>query len=178
MSSREKKLLTLFAIAGFVVVNLLGLSFYKKKSVEVGARLLAAEQTLQRNEMFEASREQSMDEMKWLQKNLPDPAEYENVQTALQSFCVAEARRFGLTLVELPMRNRETVEGNHFQRVQVSYKLSGTEENLYRWLDRVNMPAQLRAGTRVLLTPNKEDDTQIDCTTTIEQWFVPASPTV
>jgi hypothetical protein len=35
------------------------------------------------------------------------------------------------------------------------------------------MPDQLRIASQIRLTPNQQDDTKIDCTATIEQWFVP-----
>ena len=178
MSSREQKLLILFAVAGFVMVNLVGLSLYKKKAADLSNRKQEAERVLKELGLFQASREQRLDEMEWLENNLPDPAEYENVQTALQTYCVAEARRFNLNLTEVPSRNREAPEGNHFQRVVMNYKTTGMEQDLYRWLDRINMPAQMRASTKLLLSPNKENDTRIDCQVTVEQWFIPVSPTL
>ena len=178
MSPREKKLLTFFAIAGFVMLNLLGLSLFNKKSVEMDGRLLAADRLLNKMQLFEASREQRLDEMEWLQSHLPEPAEYQNVQTALQTYCVAEANRFSLTIKNETSLKQEALDGKHFRRVGIRFKLTGSEESLYRWLDRVNLPNQMRAVTRLILTPNKQDDTLIDCTATIEQWFVPADPTI
>ncbi|MGB0291220.1 MAG: hypothetical protein ACPGIA_01435 [Luteolibacter sp.] len=178
MSPREKKLLTLFATAGFVVINLVGLSAYKKKAVSIADRKVEAMRVLQELDMFQASSEERLDEMDWLRNHLPDPAEYENVQTALQAFCEAEASRFNLALTEIPLRNRQEQTGGHFQRVRMNYKLTGLEQDLYRWLDRINMPNQFRASTRLILSPNKEDDTRIDCQATVEQWFIPVSSSV
>lgn len=177
MSPREKKLLTFFAIAGFAIVNLIGLSIYKKKSAQIEARLQDAEQSLQRLELFAAESEQSYAEMEWLQQHLPEPAEYENVQTALQAYCNAEAKRFRLEVKDWDPLKRDDLKGNHFDRVGFRYRVTGMEEDLYRWLDRINMPTQLRASTKLILSPNKEDDTKIDCTAIIEQWFVPVTPT-
>ena len=50
---------------------------------------------------------------------------------------------------------------------------TGQEQALYVWLDRLNQPTKLRMATQIRLTPNQQDDTKIDCTATIEQWFVP-----
>ena len=178
MSPREKNLLILFSVAGFAVVNFVGLSLYKKTAAKISDRKAVAERDLTDLGMFQASREQRLDEMDWLQTHLPDPAEYENVQTALQAYCEAEARRFNLTLTEIPSRKRQEQVGVHFQRVRMNYKLSGMEVDLYRWLDRINTPNQMRASTRLILSPNKEDDTRIDCQATVEQWFIPADSSV
>ncbi len=51
--------------------------------------------------------------------------------------------------------------------------MTGTEQALYQWFDRLNVPDQLRNATQIRLTPNQQDDTKIDCTATIEQWFIP-----
>ena len=48
--------------------------------------------------------------------------------------------------------------------------------DLYRWLDRINIPDQFRIATQIKLAPEKEDDTKIDCVAVIEQWFVPLPP--
>ena len=53
--------------------------------------------------------------------------------------------------------------------------VAGREEALYRWLDQINDPAKLRSATQLLLKPDAKDDTLIDCTATIDQWFVPAT---
>jgi hypothetical protein len=53
--------------------------------------------------------------------------------------------------------------------------VTGSEESLYRWFDKINVPEQFRAVSQILLSPNKQDDTKIDCTVTLEQWFIPAT---
>ena len=176
MSPREKKLLTLFAVAGFVIVNLLGLSFYKKKSADMEARLQEARRTLRELELFQASSEERYAEMEWLQQHMPEPAEYENVQTALEAYCKAEANRFRLEIKDFDPLKRGEIKGEHFERAGYRYRVTGMEEDLFRWLDRINMPTQLRASTKLILSPNAQDDTKIDCTAVIEQWFVPLEP--
>ena len=43
------------------------------------------------------------------------------------------------------------------------------------WFDRLNLPDKLRVASQIRLTPN-QDDTKIDCLSTVEQWFVPETP--
>jgi len=68
--------------------------------------------------------------------------------------------------------------GTHFHRAKVQIAVTGQEEALYRWFDRIKSPEELRVVTRVLMSPNREDDTLIDCTADFDQWFIPASPDV
>lgn len=178
MSPREKKLLILFAVAAFVVVNAVGLSFYRQKSEALTADMLKAQGVLDRFELFEASRQQRLDEMDWLKRNLPEPAESQNVQTALYAASTSAARSSGLEIRTEDLLPSEAPPGGYFHRAKVRLKVTGTEESLYRWLDKINQPNQLRTATRLVLSPNQEDDTLIDCTATLEQWFVPPNPAV
>lgn len=177
MSPREKKLLTLFAVAAFVVANAIGLSLYRTKSDALTADELKAEGVLDRYGMFEQSRQQRLDEMEWLERNLPESAESQNVQTALYAASTSAARSSGLEIRTEDLLPSEAPKGGHFHRAKVRLKVTGQEESLYRWLDKVNQPNQLRAATRLILSPNKEDDTLIDGTVTLEQWFVPPAAT-
>ncbi len=176
MSPREKKLLIFFAAAGFIVLNFLVIGFFKTKRIEVDRQRDQARQKLDTAEMFRASREQVIDEMEWLAKHEPEPAANQDVQTRLQQLCEREATTVGLTIKTQKPLPSDSTEGRHFHRAKIQLVVTGTEEGLYRWFDRLNIPEQLRIASRILISPNKEDDTKIDCTATIEQWFVPLPP--
>ena len=175
MSAREKKLLLFFAAAGFIVLNFLIIGFFKSKRVEVDRKRDQAEQALERANMFSASREQVLDQMDWLAKYEPEPAAKQDVQTKLQQLCEKEAKTAGLTIKAQKPQPTDT-NGVHFHRAKIQLSVSGQEKALYRWFDRLNIPQQLRIASAIRLSPNKKDDTLIDCTATIEQWFVPMPP--
>lgn len=177
MSSREKKLLTLFLVAGFVMLNFLGGSYYLAKKEEVALMQEEAERALNTAELFRASRDQAEKEMQWLVQNEPKPAENQDVQVALESYCTVEAGKCKLTIGKLNLQTSDTTAGNHFHRAKIVVEVTGSEASLYEWLDRINVPEKLRRATRLVLSPNAQDDTKIDCKATIEQWFVPATPT-
>ena len=177
MSSREKKLLTLFLVAGFVMLNFLGASSYFAKKKEVALMLEEAERSLHTAELFRASRDQAEKEMQWLVEHEPKPAENQDVQVALESLCTVEAVKSKLTIGKLNLQTSDTTAGNYFHRAKIIVEISGSEASLYEWLDRINVPEKLRRATRLVISPNPQDDTKIDCKATIEQWFVPATPT-
>ena len=175
MSPREKKLIIFFATAGFLVINLLAFNFYQNKKISVAAGLADARQKLANAEMISESRDQVADEMAWLAEREPEPAANQDVQTKLQQLCEREAKTAGLTIKnQKPMPSDTT--GIHYHRAKMQISVTGTEEALYKWLDRINIPDQLRIATQLKLTPEKEDDTKIDCIAVIEQWFVPLPP--
>ncbi len=179
MSPREKNLLYGFAFAGFVIINVVGFQYYNKKKLEVHRDRLQAEQALDEARLFSAKRDEVMEDMEWLAKNEPPPAAYQDVQSKLQQLVEQQAQMAGLTIKPNSQKLLPTDEtpGRHYHRAKVQITVTGMEQSLYQWFDRLNIPDQLRAVTNVRLQPDREDDTKIDCTAIIEQWFVPPPST-
>ena len=174
MSAREKKLLLFFALAGFAVLNFLAFNFVTAKRAEVNSRRTLAQQELDTAEEFRDKREQVTDEMDWLAEHEPEPVANQDIQTTLQQLAEREAKTTGLTIkTQKPLPTDST--GVHFHRAKLQITVTGTEQALYQWFDRLNVPQQFRVASQIRLTPNQQDDTKIDCTATIEQWFVPKS---
>ncbi|NQW99422.1 hypothetical protein HQ447_02095 [bacterium] len=172
MSAREKKLIIFFALAGFAILNFLVFNFAKAKRQEVNNQRAQAEQQLATAEMFRESSEQVTDQMTWLSEHEPEPKANQDVQTTLQQLAEREAKAAGL-LIKTQKPLPTDVTGKHYNRAKIQITVSGTEEALYRWFDKLNMPDQLRIASQIRLIPNNPDDTKVDCTATIEQWFVP-----
>lgn len=176
MSTREKNLLIFFALAGFAIVNLLAFNFATTKRSEVARQRSEAEQKLATAETFRASSEQVTDQMQWLAKHEPQPAADQNVQTQLQQLAEREAKTAGLTIKNQKPLPTDSTEGKHYHRAKLQITVAGKEEALYQWFDKLNVPDQFRIASQIRLSPNAEDDTQVDCTATVEQWFVPPTP--
>jgi len=176
MSFREKKLLIFFGIAGFLIINLIAWNFYTAKRADVARQLNSAHLKLEKALEFRASREQVTDQMDWLGKHEPEPAANQDVQTKLQGLCETEAKTANLTIITQKPLPTDAEAGRHFHRAKIKLSVTGTEQALYQWFDRLNSPEQMRIASFVQVSPNKKDDTQIDCTATIEQWFVPLPP--
>ena len=172
MSAREKKLLLFFGLAGFAILNFLAFKFATVKRAEVNSNRTLAEQELNTAEEFQDKRVQVTDEMDWLAEH--EPVANQDIQTTLQQLTEREAKTTGLTIkAQKPLPTDST--GVHFHRAKLQITVTGTEQALYQWFDRLNVPQQFRVASQIRLTPNQQDDTKIDCTATIEQWFVPKS---
>ena len=177
MSAREKKLLIFFALAGFIIVNVLVFGFAKSKRLQVTRAQTDARQQLSTAEMFQQSREQVTDQIEWLTEHEPEPTANQDVQTNLQQLAEREARATGLTIKTQKPLPTDSTTGKHFHRAKLQVTVTGTEEALYRWFDKLNTPEQFRIASQIRLSPNTQDDTKIDCTATIDQWFVPPPTT-
>lgn len=173
MSPREKKLLILLLVGGAVMLNFFAFSAYLTKRQEITESKQDAEQALILAEMMRGGGDATLEEMKWLEEHEPKPSESQDVQVALQAYSTVEATQAGLEITKQDPMPTNT-SGVHFHRAAILIKVTGTEKALYQWLDRINVPDQLRAATRLVMEPNDADDSLINCEVTIEQWFVPA----
>lgn len=173
MSPREKNLLIFFGIAGFAVLNFLGINFYNTKRAEVTSQRALAIKKLETAQTISESRDQIADEMDWLAEHEPEPVANQDIQTQLQQLVEREAKSIGLTIKTQKPLPTDTTSGSHYHRAKLQITVTGNEESLYRWFDRLNMPDKFRIASQIRLSPNTQDDTKIDCTATIEQWFIP-----
>ena len=174
MSDREKKLLIFFAIAGFAILNFIGFNMAQAKRLKVNADNAAARQALANAEMFRESSAGVMDEMQWLVDHEPEPSANQDVQTKLQKVVETAATAAGLTIKPGQKPLPTDTSGKFFHRAKIQIAVTGTEQALYQWFDKLNVPAEFRIASQIRMSPNTQDDTKIDCTATIEQWFVPS----
>ena len=174
MSDREKKLLAILLFAGFIILNFFLFTVYKQAKARYDSDLESAKTDLRQAITISESAEEFAEEMEWLAANEPEPAAYQDVQTKLQQFAETQARNLGLTIKGQELLPTDE-SGIHYHRAQVRLSLSGSEQALYRWFDMINDPAAFRTASQIRLTPNSQDDTLIDCTATLSQWFPPAT---
>jgi hypothetical protein len=177
MSSREKRLLLFLSIAGFIVLNLFGYKQYDAKCEDFRREKAAATQALRDAKLFRDSSQHVAAEMDWLAAHEPpQSAAAQDIQNTLQQLAVKEAEKFGLEVKRQKLMPADETQGNHYNRAKVEFVVNGKEDALYKWLDSLHSPDQLRAVTSLRLSPDRDDDTKIDCTVVVDQWFVPQAP--
>jgi hypothetical protein len=173
MSDREKKLVLLFSLAIFVLLNFFAISWYRGYRLGVTRALGNAKQSVVDARIMDDDRAINQEEMDWLADHYPEPKAGQTVQTELEQFASNQA-----TANTLEIKRRKILpsdETGYFHRAKVEFNVNGSEAALYRWLDRLQMPDQFRAITFMRLSPDAKDDTKIDCTVTAEQWYRPAT---
>lgn len=173
MSDNEKKLLTLFSIAGFVILNFLGFNYAVTLRAKVDRDLAESKAKLAQAEMIQANSDEIADEIQWLADNEPEPKADQDVQTALQQFAEREARACGLVIKTQNPLPTDATEGRSYHRAKFQFVVTGLDEAVYQWFDRLNDPTKFRVASNVRWSPNTQNDTQLDCSVTVEQWFVP-----
>ena len=183
MSDREKKLLTLFATAMIIIAGFFLVKIYFKKKDEFINKKIAAQGTLDLAKQSETRHAELQDEIEWLAKYEPKEKDPSLVPSDLQKFVEQTATSSGLTIVK-----QGIIDGSHdnvdpaeragvlYEAARVQITVSGKEQALYQWLDKCHIPNESRIIGSLNLKPNRDDDTLIDCTTVIEQWYAPKRP--
>jgi hypothetical protein len=174
MSDREKKLLLLLGLAAFAILNVFGISWYRKQRDILAARVIEAEGSVMMAEAYSAKYDTVVEEMEWLAGHQPQPRAGQIVATELEQYASNQASTHQLTVKRRAIKPVDET-GRHFHRAKVEFNVTGKEDSLYRWLDRLQMPDQFKAITFLRLSPDAKDDTLIDCTVEVEQWYAPLS---
>lgn len=172
MSDREKKLVLLFGLAAFVLLNAFGVSWFRKQKATLGSQLIAAEGEVQNAEAFSRKFDTVIEEMDWMVEHAPEQRAGQLVASELEQYASNQATTHQLTVKRRAILSNDE-SGTHFHRAKVEFNVNGMEPALYRWLGRLQMPDQFRAITFLRLSPDTKDDTLIDCTVIVEQWYVP-----
>lgn len=175
MTKREKRLGGILLVAALIVGHVWGVGKFLEFRQELVGRQSKARQSIADGEMFATQREQRQDEMDWLADHKPEEKERQNAETSLEELASREASRQGLEIKKRRFLSAEE-SGAYYHRVRAEYMISGTEASLYRWLDQMQVPDQFRAITSLRLAPQRDDETKVDCTAIVEQWYIPAPP--
>ncbi|MFM2171588.1 MAG: hypothetical protein RI957_1817 [Verrucomicrobiota bacterium] len=164
-------------------MSLFGYKTYANKRNQIELDRKAAKNDLLAAQLYLASRDTIADEINWLAEHEPEAQASELIPTNLQAFASAEASQAGMTVKKmdiLPDRSAESEEAatRRYKVAQVKFTVTGEEKNLYAWFDRMHSPNDFRAISEITMSPNREDDSQIDCVVTFDQWFVPLNPSL
>jgi len=157
-------------------LNGAGLKLYMLPALSA-AETLEDRLTAEREQMLLdlENREAIRDEAKWLRDHQPEPIPSQKAESQLEQLANREAQRRGLEVKRRKILPAIDNEGLAYHRARVEMEVSGREMGLYQWLDRLHNPNELRAVTMLQMYPKRDDDTQIECKVTVEQWFVPQS---
>lgn len=176
MSDREKRLLVFLLIVGFLVINaLLGFKVFwpKLQSARLEAERLNT--TYEEGMKALSAGGEEEEEIAWLEQYEPQPLPSQKAESQLEGLANLEAQRRGLTVKSRKIQPAVVDPILNYHRARVQLEVSGDEQNLYRWLDRLNAPTEFRTVTQMRVNPKRDDDTKVDCLVLIEQWFVPES---
>ena len=172
MSDREKKLVLLFGLAAFLLVNFFGISWFQGQKAKIARQLVEAKGKVDLALVTSDSYDTVIEEMDWLNQKTPEPRTGQLVGTELEQYASNQATTHQLTITRRDIKANDE-SGVYFHRAMVEFRVNGREDSFYRWLDRLQMPEQFRAVTFLRLAPDTKEETLIDATVHVEQWYVP-----
>ena len=174
MSAREKRLLFFLLVVGFLVLNAAALKmFFLPKLQAARSQEKSLKEDYEEGLKDLEKQGDQAEEREWLAKYEPQPIPSQKAESQLEELANREAQRRGLTVKRRKIQPAVVDEGLSYHRARVELEVSGREQVLYQWIDRLNSPADFRAITQMRLNPKRDDDTEVDCLVLIEQWFVP-----
>ncbi len=173
MNDRERKLLVVVGILVFAILNLGVFKLvYSPRVKAANEKKKTYEEDLVLAKLRESMLDEKQGEIDWLNRNEQKVIKSSQKALAdLEALANREAKRRGLTVKRV--RPMTALEGAELDRARVEIEVSGREQVLFQWIDRLNSPSELRTATSLRINPKKDDDTQVDCAVILEQWFVP-----
>ena len=120
MSSREKKLLSLLLLAGFLMFNFFLYSQYLQKKALFETDLDTAKIELQQAISSQDNANLYAEQMQWLTDHEPAPTDAQTVQGQLQAFIEKEANAAGLTVKPQEFLPTDTT-GKHYHSADYSH---------------------------------------------------------
>lgn len=178
----EKRLLIAFGIAAFVLFNLLGFSWMKKRSLVLERQRITLETRSRELDVWKSRAGEAELKRAYLEQHLqvyPDEAFRE---TYLDSFILRQVEDLDLEVrknLPLPVKleplfhkSRYTAEvvGEWDNILEFIYRLQSPKE--FRFVPRISLKSQKKEGSTA---PAGEEAPNVVCTFEIEKWWSPES---
>ena len=176
----EKRLLTSFGVATFLLLNLLGFSWLKKKNLVIERQRITMETRARELQMWKTRAPEAEQKRVFLNQHLQAYADEATRETYLDQFINQEASSLDLTVRKnqpMPVKLEE-----HFHKSRYTAEVSGSWDNVFEFIFRLQSPKEFRFVPSVRIKPQKKEgattnDEPADavCTFEIEKWWSPES---
>jgi len=172
MTNREKQLLMLLIAVVIVIGGMMGVQWWQgaiasleSKSKELDRKLMVA----QASERVQA---EFLDQIDWLEVNRPEASNQQDVSSELQNIAAQSAAARALEIIDQDILALDPEDEGVYQSARIRFRVSGTEQSLFQWLDQMQQPTQFRAVKQFRLQPKKDDDTKVSALVRVEQWYI------
>lgn len=177
----EKRLLTSFGIAAFLLLNLLGFSWLKKKNLVIERQRITLETRARELQMWRSRAPEAEQKRAFLDQHLQAYADEATRETYLDQFVNQEASALDLIVRKnqpMPVKLEE-----HFHKSRYTAEVSGSWDNVLEFTYRLQQPKDFRFVSTIRLKSQKKEGATADaeeaadvvCTFEIEKWWSPES---
>ncbi len=174
----EKRLLIFFGIAAFILLNLLGFSWLKKRNVLLERQRITVESRIRELEMWKGKAAEAEQKRTYLDQHLQAYADEATRETYLDDFIKREASD-----LDLEVRKNVTMPAlleEHFHKSRYTAEVSGAWDDVFEFIYRLQQPKDFRFVRTIRLKSQKKEGSSDEaadavCTFEIEKWWSPES---
>ena len=174
----EKRLLIFFGIAAFILLNLLGFSWLKKRNVLLERQRITVESRIRELEMWKGKAAEAEQKRAYLDQHLQAYADEATRETYLDDFIKREASD-----LDLEVRKNVTMPAlleEHFHKSRYTAEVSGAWDDIFEFIYRLQQPKEFRFVRTLRLKSQKKEGSSDEaadavCTFEIEKWWSPES---
>ncbi len=180
LKSSEKRLLTFLGIAAFLLLNLLGFSWLKKRNVALERQRITLDSRARELRMWKDRAPEAEQKRAYLDQHLQAYADEATRETYLDQFINEEASDLNLTVRKnqpMPVKLED-----HFHKSRYTAEVSGSWDDVFEFIFRLQAPKEFRFVPTLRIKPQKkegstsnDDPADAVCTFEIEKWWSPES---
>lgn len=174
----EKRLLIVFGTAAFILFNLLGFSWYKKRTQLLQTQRVKLETRYGMLQVMKTQAPEAELKRAWLDEHLMAYADEARRETYLDEFILREARDLDLEVRK--NQPKPPLMEELFHKSRYTAEVSGEWDNVLEFMYRLQSPKAFHfVSTLTLKSQKKEgstdESTNAVCTFEIEKWWSPES---
>ena len=176
----EKRLLIAFGIAAFLLLNLFGFSWWKKRSLMLTSQTTKLETRARELEAMKALAPEAEQKRVWLDQYLQRYPDENTRETYLDIFVQKQVSDLNL---EIRKNQPLTVKlEEHFHKSRYTAEVTGQWADVLEFIRRMQSPKEFHFVPSLRLKSQKkegtEEGTNAVCTFEIEKWWSPESTTL
>jgi Tfp pilus assembly protein PilO len=170
LTKNEKRLLTLFGLAIFVMANFYGISYLLDRESELAQQVDELKATAKTNQIWLKEKQFWLTRKQWIDRQQPRVGSGQVPQSELLQSVIASAQANQLVIQEQSFA--ESKNTPNYQSVGVKLKLSGNLENVVKWLAELQQPEKFQAITNFSLK-SEEQPPKVSLELEVARWYSP-----
>ena len=172
MNDRERNLILVLGVALFLVVNIFLYTSYQdvmKKNTRLqkanADKLVEIKQSLSASDEKQANRD-------WLDQYAPSEGTHGQIGAELATLTEKSGLRYGVTMKKRPNpTNKNEDEFGNYSSATVKVIGNAMDRPIYSWMVDLQNPELSRSITSIHIRQQRDDNTRMDCSLEITQWF-------
>lgn len=179
LKPNEKRLLSAFGIAAFILLNLLGFSWYSKKKLALERQRVTLETRNRELEFWKSQKPAADLKEEFLRAHLLSYPDEPTRDLYLENFVRKEVESLGLELKKPQIQAFKSEP--LFHKSRFTAEVSGSWDRVLEFVYRLQQPGEFRFVSKLSLKSQKkeggtDDAADVVCSFDIEKWWSPQSP--